>query len=383
MQYRDFSFRHTAMKKKPILPKLAAVLCGFTGLLSAPLLQAQNGIYPHGNLTVTVEELEDGGVRISLSGSTTYLGGTNSELPQNNGSLIDGTNFSYSPPTPPSYTSGFESPLPPGLTLTITAPAFGSEPDQLENRVLFLPTSTETLPLDSIQFEKGNWRLESSASSSPVFGSQISGSGSVTVSGLPFHHFVPGTHGVGPQVSTSAPENAEPVTFVPGQDDYYITYRVIPFTPAPSIRLSNPGRFPATRIYRSARNRNVTITNTGNMRLTRLSLGLTGRARGDFSYSRIPIALLEAGQSTRVSVRFRPRRTGIRRALLTVMGTTEPRKPDPASEVEPSVEEELPEPGAPVTVSDTVELEGFGLPLKPRPLPFPSSPRFPRGSYGN
>lgn len=376
-----FSFHLAAMKKLPILPTLTAALCGLTALLTTPLIRAQNGHYPEGDLTVTVEELEDGGVRISLSGSTTFLGGINSEIPQNNGWLLDRTNFSYSPPTPPSSTSDFNAPLPAGLTLAITVTAGQAEAGQVETSPPFLPSSAETIPLDSIRFEKGSWRLESSAGASPDYASQISGSGSVTIDDLPFYHFVSGTYGVGPQENPSEPENADPVPFIPGQEDYHITYEVIPFTPAPAIRLSHPGRFPATRIFRSARNRNVTLTNTGNMKLTRLALSLSGAARSDFSTSRIPVASLEAGKSTQVSVSFRPRRAGVRRALLTVMGTTELREAASVSEVEPSTEEVLPETVAPMTVFDTVELQGTGLPIKPRP--WPGSPRFPRGFYGN
>lgn len=370
------------MKKRTNLPTLAAAICGLTALLTTPLLRAQNGDYPEGDLTVTVEELEDGGVRISLGGSTTFLGGTNSEIPQNNGWLLDRTNFSYSPPTPPSSTSDFKAPLPAGLTLAITGSAGQAEAEQGEISAPLLPSSAETIPLDSIRFEKGSWRLESSAGASPDYASQISGSGSVTIDDLPFYHFVSGTYGVGPREYASAPENADPVPFVTGREDYYITYRVIPFNPAPAIRLSNPGRFPATRIFRSARNRNVTITNTGNMRLTRLGLSLSGAARGDFSTSRIPVAILEAGKSTTISVAFRPHRKGTRSTLLTVMGTTEPREPDPESGPEPIAEEDLPGGVAPMTVSDTVELQGIGLPIKPGPPPS-YSPRFPNGLYGN
>ena len=78
---------------------------------------------------------------------------------------------------------------------------------------------------------------------------------------------------------------------------------------------------------------------------------------------------------------FRPRRAGVRRALLSVMGTTELRDRIPAGEVEPSAEEVLPESVATMTVSDTVELQGTGLPIKSEPSS--NSPRFPRGLYGN
>jgi hypothetical protein len=373
----------------PLRP-LASFACALFLILSGPSARGGgNGSYPEGDLTVTVEELEDGGVRVSLSGTATVQGyPNNSEEVQENGAMITRTNFAF-PPSPPAGRGAVKSPLPPGLTLTIDQRPADGEPEPSETLSRFLPVAEVTLPLTEVVFPKDNWCLGTFETPTPAPGSLITGNGSVTAPGIPFSYFIPGTYLVGPpNESSEDPQAAEP-TAASGMDYYYITYRVIPFTPSPSIRLSAPKRFPKTRLRRSAPEQEIRVTNTGNVKLTRLSLAITGAASGEFSVSRPPLDVLEAGRSTRVSIGFRPERRGLRRALLTAQGTTLARQITRfASEAESPAEngkEEETRFTEPVTVSDVVELEGTGQPKKrkPKPLPRPDSPRFPRGLYNN
>lgn len=345
---------------------------------------------PEGDLTVTVQEQANGGVIISLSGTAivqNYPFNFSSEEVQNNGGFITRTNVSDLP-APPANAGEFSLPLPEGLSLTMDdSNAFLDSED--ENRSLFLPTSRVTLPLNEVIFPNGNWCLGSFEIHTPLPGTTLTGAGSVTANDVPFYLFVPGTYRVGPpylvgsqeESAESGAEASEP-TYASGQDEYFITYVVIPFVPAPEIRLSKLSRFPDTKVRRSARDQDVTITNTGNLRLTNLAVAISGPGSKSFSSSTPRGGVLEPGESTRISVGFRPKRKGVRRAQLTVTALSEVRKPVTTSEEEALVEEEMIEPLPPVVVFDTVNLEGAGL-LPEAGRNRPNSPRFPRGLAGS
>lgn len=365
----------------------AGALAGLFGLLTAAPVAA--GIllpFPEGDLTVTVQELANGGVRISLSGTATVQDlpfQFNSEEVLNTFSGITRTNYSAEP-SPPSPAGEFSLPLPEGLSLTFddSGVNLGAED---ETRGLFLPTSQFSVPLDEVVFPGGNWCLGTFEVEVPYPGTTITGSGSVTANDVPFYLFVPGTYRVGPpyliRSEVEAAEPGEP-TYASGQDEYLITYVVIPFVPAPEIRLSKPARFPTTKVRRSARNQDVTITNTGNTPLTDLAVMVSGPAAKEFSSTSPRGGVLEPGESTRVSVGFRPLRKGLRRATLTVSGLTVVKQTAPISEEEAEVEEGRIEPVSPVVVTDSAALEGSGLIPKIRSGK-PNSPRFPRGLAGS
>ena len=369
------------MKSKNLPLLFFTLLWGGLGHFVSSPLEAQQ-TYPEGDLTVTVQELENGGVRVSLDGSATVQGyplGT-SEV-QNNGALITRTNLAVNLPSPPANTSGPVIPLPAGLALQISYPNDNSEPDAPALRELFLPVIGEmAVPLNEVIFAGGYWCLGSFAVSAPPAGALIAGSGSVTANDIPFYLFAPGTYRIGPPYQISGSESGaealEP-EYASGEDEYFITYIVIPFEPAPAIRISPPDRFPRTRVRREAKAQDVTIKNIGNMRLTKLSSALTGAAQDEFPVSPLRVGALDPGESTQVSVGFRPHRKGSRRAVFSVAGMTEPRLPDPASEVESPLEGWDPEPQPPITVSDSVELFGKGLPLSAGSPWRPNSPRFP------
>jgi hypothetical protein len=358
---------------------LATLFFGLSGFLSAPRLIAQEPI-TEGNLTVTVRELANGGVRISLSGSAPVLGyPNNSEDVMNNGALITRTNVAFDPAAPPALAGDLSLPIPPGLTLTIDY-GEGTSSEE-ETRSGFLPVSEISVPLDEVVFPSGNWCLGSFEIGAPAEGAAINGSGAVTANDVPFHLFVPGIYRVGPPTYQIPTEGGTELEYFPGQDEYFITYEVIPFVPAPAIRLSKPSRFPATKVRRPARDQDVTITNAGNLPLTNLSLDISGVAAKDFSLSAPLAGILDSGESIRIPVGFRPHRRGIRRATLTVAGMTELKQVDPASEEEAEVENGLIEPVSPIVVTDSVALEGSGVRPKVRPSK-PRSPRFPHGPAG-
>lgn len=364
----------------------AGALAGLFGLLTAAPVAA--GIllpFPEGDLTVTVQELANGGVRISLSGTATVQDlpfQFNSEEVLNTFSGITRTNYSAEP-SPPSPAGEFSLPLPEGLSLTFddSGVNLGSED---ETRGLFLPTSQFSVPLDEVVFPAGNWCLGTFEVEVPYPGTTITGSGSVTANDVPFYLFVPGTYRVGPpyliRSEVEAAEPGEP-TYASGQDEYLITYVVIPFIPAPEIRLSKPARFPTTKVRRSARNQEVTITNTGNTPLIDLAVMVSGPASKEFSSTSPRGGVLEPGESTRVSVGFRPQRKGLRRATLSVTAVSEYKRVIPTSEVETAAEEIPVEETLPVPVSDAVALEGTGV-IPRSSGGQPNSPRFPRGQVG-
>lgn len=341
--------------------------------------------FPEGDLTVRVQELANGGVQISLRGTTTVQSFPfldNSEEVQNGNLFISWTNFSFEP-SPPANVGEFSLPIPEGLTLTFDDSGVVLDAEE-ETRGLFLPTSRVSVALNEVVFPSGNWCLGTFEVPLPFPGTTITGSGSVIANEVPFHLFVPGTYQVGPpyliRSEVEAAEPGEP-TYASGQDEYFITYEVVPFVPSPEIRLSKPARFPATKVRRSAKSQDVTVTNTGNLPLTNLAIGVSGPAARDFSSTAPRGGTLEPGDSTRVSVGFRPHRKGNRRATLAITAMAEFKPQAPVSEEESPAEKTF-EPLPPVVVSDAVALEGTGsVPESQRRKP--NSPRFPRGPAGS
>ncbi len=329
--------------------------------LGAPLVRADS--FPAGDLTVTVEEQENGSVKFSLGGTAYLLQNAN----------FNSTNFSYSPGTPPSTFFGSYG-LPSGLTLTVPDRTEVSEEESVEEG----PLATRDLSLGYV-FGTSGWGLGWFTSGPLLVGDPITGSGSVTTASIPFSFFVPGTFEVGPGIDDSEPESAAPeaATVPAGIYPYSITYKVIPFTAEPRLIVATPSRFPKTRLLRSGGTRQVAVSNRGNVTIRNLSVSITGAASRDFSHGSLPVTQLAPGASTRISVSFKPRRTGVRNASLLVRGAYEPPAPVYTSEAE-----ELPvmDPPTPVAVSVSVPLVGTGF--LPQPIPRPNSPRFPFGFLG-
>ncbi len=354
---------------------LPAALVGALSLIPAASVIAQSP--PAGDLTVTVEEQENGGVKFSLSG-TAYMQSSFSGM-----SVTNRTDNRETPPADPD--AGGSYALPVGLTLTMPGNGNASEIEAPEEG---MPVN-EIYSLNSVGFN-GNWELGYFSGGSLSWGDSITGAGSVTTNSVPFSWFVPGTFLVSPGVDSSSPEG--------GIYPYSITYKVIPFVRNPSLTLSKPGAFPKTFLRKSGRAQRVVIKNNGGVALTGLNLSIAGSGARDFSSSTLPRRELAPGDSTAVDVSFRPKRKGTRAATFTVKGLYTPPQPEPGisppgepfpfrfgpmlGQPEPTIAppmegapgDEMIEAPAPVEVSDSTQLIGKGI-VMPKPKPRHNSPR--------
>lgn len=297
-----------SVKPPRFLPALLSGLVGIIVLSAASPLVAQ---IPAGDLTVTVEETQNGDVRFSLSG-TAFM--------QRPGSLST-TNTSYSPAVPPANAPTFVQYLiPPGLNLTVPA-AEGSEPETPEEGA----APTVNLPLTAIQASTGNWYFAMQSSGTLPIGSPVTGSGSITTGAVPFSFFVPGTYLVGPpdlrdsEVEPAQQENPKETLPTPGNQNYFITYKVIPNSAAGSnLGVSKPTTF-VTRVGNST-SQTITITNLGNAPLSDLKVEIPKPGRKNFDVTQPRLTTLAAGASTTFVVTFKPGSPGSKRANFTVTG---------------------------------------------------------------
>lgn len=320
---------------------LPAILSGFIGMIalsaSSPLL-AQGPPVPAGDLTVTVEETESGEVTFSLSG-TAYMQSTG---------FIASTNAVSFPPVPPTTATSFvQYQIPPGLNLTVTDLMPQSEPEVPEEG----GSMTVNLPLTSIISSTGQWYFTTQSSGNLFVGSPITGSGSITTNAVPFSFFVPGTYTVLPstfdnsEAESSAPEEADVNPIPRGFLPYYITYKVIPYSPEASVSelgVSKPKTF-VTRVE-SPVSQAITITNLGNTPISGLKVEIPKSGKKNFDVTQPKLTTLAAGASTTFVATFQPESAGSKRASVTITGGS---------------------------ASETVQLRG-------RALPKVNSPRFPR-----
>ena len=286
--------------------------------LGLPSLTYANGV--SGDLTLTVEELEDGGVRFTMSGSTTArTSGTVYQTPW----FYDSGTGRYIPPS--TLESGQSYSLPTGLAYGITS----TDTSPPEEGDIEEGSGEIESPLSGINFASGGWYLYST---SHVFGgSLIRGIGSVTVPapssnepnsqieetlppGIPFSNFVPGTY----QVSGTY---------------FDMTYVVVPYTPAPPVEpiasspritLSGPGRLPNAFVGRGASRGTVRIRNTGDVPVRNLRAAISGPGSRDFRATRPAPRQIAPGSVATSRILFRPTRIGQRRARLVVRSNIRP-----------------------------------------------------------
>jgi hypothetical protein len=298
-----------SVKPPRFLPALLSGLVGILVLSAASPLVAQ---IPAGDLTVTVEETENGDVRFSLSG-TAFM--------QRSGS-ISNTNSSNFPAVPPSTAPAFVSyPIPPGLNLTVPA-AEASESETPEEG----STATENVPLTAVQASTGNWYFAMQSTGFLPIGSAVTGSGSITTGAVPFSFFVPGTYLVGPpsirnsEVESAEPENPKGSPPTPGNQEFFITYKVIPYSSAASSELgvSKPKTF-VTRVGSSI-SQTITITNLGNSPISGLKVEIPRPGRKNFDATQPRLTTLAAGASTTFVATFEPESPGSKRSSFTVTG---------------------------------------------------------------
>jgi hypothetical protein len=299
--------------KSKLLTKSGTALAASALFLAAAAAQGPDP--DPGNLTITVQENENGSITFSASGTaTTFFGGPLFFTP------TDSTPGNPRPPHTLTSPPVSNPPLPPGLFLSFPQ-SFGSEPETAG--------SPEEVPLEIVQyplnfvmyFESGNWALSDESSflseeESPVLegsklyyvdgGETITGSGSVTVSGIPFSNFVPGTFTIRPTERRDRDPNL-----------FQITYKVIPWQGSPRLSLENAATFPDTRVGRPSRLQTLKLKNTGTAQVTGIRTALD-RDATDFRV-RIPaVRALDPGKTLIVQVRFRPTAEGPRRSTLSI-----------------------------------------------------------------
>lgn len=313
---------------------LSALLSGIVGILVLSAASPLVAQIPAGDLTVTVEETENGDVRFSLSG-TAFM--------QRSGSLFN-TNSSNFPAVPPANAPTFiQYAIPPGLNLTIPA-AEASESETPEEG----SSATVNVPLTAIEASTGNWYFAMQSTGFLPIGSAVTGSGSITTGAVPFSFFVPGTYVVGPpELRNSEVEEGDledpKLPSTPGNQQYFITYKVIPYSATGSnLGVSRPTTF-VTRIGTSI-SQTITITNLGNTPISGLKVEIPRSGKKNFDATQPRLTTLAAGASTTFVVTFEPESPGSKRSNFTVTGGS---------------------------VSKTVPLRG-------RALDRVNSPRFPR-----
>jgi hypothetical protein len=305
------------MSSKP-LSTLTVALAGLFGFLAPATAQLPNP----GNLTITVQENENGSVTFSASGTAyTYFSAPLFNTP------TDGNPANPSPPHTLTSPPVSNPPLPPGLILSFSddrdsEPETSGAPEQAvpDPKIIQYPL------VSVIYFENGNWSMTGSVSEvseeeNPVEegpgifyflseGTILTGSGSVTVTGIPFTNFVPGTY-------TIPASETDPRGRLSG-NNFQITYKVIPFSQqgSPRLTLESASQFPDTRIQRLSPVQTLKLKNVGDAEASGIRAELGGD-RGDFRV-RIPRRPLAPGASLLVQTRFRPTTQGTRRSPLSI-----------------------------------------------------------------
>lgn len=103
-------------------------------------------------------------------------------------------------------------------------------------------------------------------------------------------------------------------------EDFSINFDVtVELLPA-RIEVRRPKKFKTTQVGKKSRPQTFTITNTGKATLTGLSLSVSGSGSRDYQIGNPGVTILEGGRSATVSVIFKPRRAGSRKASITVQG---------------------------------------------------------------
>ncbi len=86
----------------------------------------------------------------------------------------------------------------------------------------------------------------------------------------------------------------------------------------PQLTLSKLRRFPTTSLRAKSRPQSITVTNVGGTPALGLAAALSGEARRDFLLAPLPRTPLDVGSKRKLSVRFAPKRPGLRKSVLTL-----------------------------------------------------------------
>lgn len=88
----------------------------------------------------------------------------------------------------------------------------------------------------------------------------------------------------------------------------------------PRLTLSKVRRFPTTSLRAKSRSQSITVTNVGGTPARGLAAALSGEARRDFLLGPLSRTPLDVGSKRKLSVRFAPKRPGLRKSVLTLRG---------------------------------------------------------------
>lgn len=262
-----------------------ALFLGLIAILSFGMVSSAvaGGANPASDLTVTVQELENGDVKFSLSGTAYYNNPMMGEPYR--------TPTDYSQMTPPHTLDDYEYfTIPDGLTLTVP------------NNDPMPPSPTREATLRYLDFNSsGYWSFYSFYTGTLNFGDEMTGSGMVVTDEVPFSAFEVGTF------------------FVEG-NDFDMTYVVRPYVPpVPRLKAPAKARFSKTLLRKSSRTSRIVIQNVGDGAVENLAVRISGGAARDFRIRKRPSSMVEPGGSTALTVFFRPRAVGNRRAVASLM----------------------------------------------------------------
>lgn len=274
---------------------------GLALALSVVFSAATHAQSPANDLTITVNELANGDVKFTASGTSRML------IPGSFGT----TNGDYSTQTPPqNRPSNLPQyvELPEGLILTVPA-----NPNSEEEAAPEEGQPNGQIPLNYLFFNSGYWHLGSFWSGPLQQGDPITGSGSITVSKseVSFSDFVPGTY------------NVRRNPWSNNEDFYDLTYKVIPYSVG--ISVSKPSRFPNTEVNRTS-TQTITITNTGSTAISGLQVQISKAGKKNFKVTQPKSSSLEAGASTTFVATFQPESAGTKSTKITITDGTSSKK---------------------------------------------------------
>lgn len=287
------------MKSIQFPASLHALATGLVTLLALSVTtssQAQGS--PANDLTITVNELANGDVKFTASGTSVML--------KSEGFFA--TNGDPVAKTPPHNRSSFASVnLPEGLIFTAPFSVTSEEESAPEEG------SNLTMPLNYLFFQSNYWHLGSFFAGTPQQGDPITGSGSVTVSKsvLSFSDFVPGTF------------KTRRYEFGSGDDLYDLTYKVIPY--AVGLEVAKPTRFPDTQVDRS-NSQTIKVTNIGSVPISGLQVQIPQSGKKNFKITQPKATSLEAGASNTFEATFQPESDGTKTTRITITDGTSSKK---------------------------------------------------------
>lgn len=102
--------------------------------------------------------------------------------------------------------------------------------------------------------------------------------------------------------------------------DFTVTVEALP----PSLTVTPPKRFKTTLVGSRSRTQRVFIRNVGGLPTSTLRVAVSGPAKKDFIVTQPEARSLGAGESTFFQATFRPRKTGNRKATVTVYSDSSP-----------------------------------------------------------